>query len=301
MKIKSAVITAAGFGSRFLPFVKNIPKEMLPLIDKPSIQLLVEECVEVGIENIIIVVREGNTVIKDHFTKLADDVYELLESQGKLDRFTPVQKVLDMKGVKIINQLKDLPYGNGSPVYSAKPYLPEGEPFALMFGDDMFLSNTDRGGLGQIIDYYNKFEEGTCNGVIAGMTLPISDIVGKYGNVKFRQYDKEAGEGIIETQIEKPKLEEVTSDAVTYGRMVLSYDVFQYIKPTGIGLDNELWVMDAVKKLAENGEFRFKIPSGLWITTGDPERYFHAVIQYYLNDKKYGPKALEYLKGLNLK
>jgi UTP--glucose-1-phosphate uridylyltransferase len=299
MKIKSAVITAAGFGSRFLPFVKNIPKEMLPLIDTPSIQILVEECIQAGIENIIIVVREGNSVIKDHFSTPARDVYELLESQGKLSRFEPVEKVLNMKGVRVINQLKDLPYGNGSPVYSAKPYLTEGEPFAALFGDDMFLSDIEKGGIGQIIEHYEKYAD-TCDGVVAGVKLPITDIIGKYANIKFKEYNEALGEGIIETQIEKPTAEQITSDVATYGRMALSYKVFDYLTPEAVGLDNELWLQDAIKNMAENGEFRLKIPSGLWITTGDPERYFHAVVRYYLNDKKYGPKALEFLKSLNL-
>jgi UTP--glucose-1-phosphate uridylyltransferase len=299
MEVKTAVIAAAGFGSRFLPFVKNIPKEMLPIIDTPSIQYLVQECLDAGIEKVIIVVREGNSVIRDHFTKEAPDVKELLALQHKEERFKPVEEILAMKGIQIIEQGTDLPYGNGTPFYLAKQYLTPGEPFAALFGDDMFIPAGEKGGMAQIIEHYQKFADQT-DGVVAGMHLPIEDIVGKYANVKFREYDEADHSGVIETQIEKPTLEQITSDVGTYGRMVLSYKIFDYLVPTATGLDEELWLQDAIKSLAENGNFRVKVPDGLWITTGDPERYFQAVVRYYLRHPKYGAKTKSFLKALNL-
>ena len=153
MKIKQAVITAAGFGSRFLPIVKSIPKEMLPIVDKPIIQILVEECFAAGIEEVIIVVRKGNNLIRDYFEREVPEIKALLQSQGKMDRYAEVDKVLNMKGIKIIEQFEELSYGNGSPIVSAKEHLnPEGH-FAVLFGDDLVLSE-GKGALAQLVDLF---------------------------------------------------------------------------------------------------------------------------------------------------
>ncbi|HRP37368.1 MAG TPA: sugar phosphate nucleotidyltransferase, partial [Candidatus Dojkabacteria bacterium] len=123
MKVNTAIITAAGFGTRFLPIVKEIPKEMLPIVDKPIIQYVVEECLDAGIEKIIIVVREGNNVIKNYFNKSVPEVRDLLASVGKEKRFQEVERLMTYEGIEIITQRTDLPYGNGSPVLSAMPYI----------------------------------------------------------------------------------------------------------------------------------------------------------------------------------
>jgi len=299
MKVKTAVIAAAGFGSRFLPYVKDIPKEMLPIIDRPSIQFSVEECIDAGMENIIVVVRGGNSLIEDYFTKPAKDVHELLASQGRLERFDQVERVLGFKGLKFINQDMSLPYGNGSPIYSAKHLLDPNEPFVAMFGDDMFMSNTEKGGVAQIVEFYNQYGNGT-DGVIAGEQLPVEEIIGKLANVKFKEFDEVGKHGVMDYQIEKPTREQLVSDVMTYGRMVLTPKVFDYLTPTATGLANELWLQDAIAKMAKTGTVRVKVMDGKWITTGDPERYFSVVVRYYLRHEKYGPKAKEFLQSLSL-
>jgi len=301
MEIKTAIITAAGFGSRFLPFVKNIPKEMLPIINKPSIQYLVEECIDAGIERVIIVVREGNTLIEDYFNKPAPEVEELLRAQGKESRFEPVKKILDYKGVVVINQDPSLPYGNGSPVYSAKHLLVPNEPFVIMFGDDMVIPDGDKGGLEQMIDFYEENKADT-DLVIAGVKLTKEEVIGVYGTVKFKEYDEEKKSGVMDYQIEKPTLEEFEkhglSTCMSYGRMVSNHKLFNYLKPDAIGKDGELWVQDAVAEVARNSKVMVKILDGRWLTTGDPERYFQAVTHYYLKHSKYGDQTRQFLSDL---
>ena len=282
MKVKKAVITAAGFGSRFLPFVKNIPKEMLPIINKPSIQYLVEECRVAGIEEVIIVTRDEHSLIEDYFTKPAPDVKALLDMQGKSERFAEVETILTMENIKFIQQDASLPYGNGSPVLSAKDYLTPGEPFALLFGDDMVLSENSNA-LKQLVDF---FEVTDCDAVLAVQKTPSHEL-NRYGVVKPSEYHEEEKWGVFEYLVEKPKVEEAPSDLVSYGRMILPYKVFEYLVPTATGKDQELWLQDANDKLSRTTRFLFRIIDGEWMTTGDPIRYLKAQIKYYLANPKF--------------
>lgn len=294
MKVKKAVITAAGFGSRFLPFVKNIPKEMVPIINKPSIQYLVEECIEAEIEEIIIVTRDKNSLIEDYFKKPAENVRDLLNMQGKIERFSDVEKVLSMNNIKFIEQDPSLPYGNGSPVLSAKPYLNENEPFALIFGDDMVLTK-DKGAIKQLIEFYNSHE---CDGVLAVQKVPMEEVT-KYGIIKPKEYNEEEKYGVFDYLIEKPSIDEAPSDLVSYGRIILPFDVFNFLIPNATGKDNELWLQDANDKLSRSKRLLFKVIDGEWMTTGDPIRYLKAQLKYYLNDSKLGNDTQELINSLS--
>ena len=296
MKIKKAVITAAGFGSRFLPFVKNIPKEMLPVVDKPSIQYLVEECNEAGIEQIIIVVREQHSLIEDYFYKPAENVRELLTMQNKLDRFTEVENVLKMNNIIFIQQKPEYPYGNGSPVLSAKDLFNKDESFALLFGDDMVLAPGKKGALTQLIEFY---EQNPCDAVMACQMVKQNE-VNRYGIIKTKGVDDTKGCGIIDYLIEKPEISEAPSNLAGYGRMILPYKIFEYLTASAIGKDDELWVQDANDKLAKSGKFMYKIVDGEWMTTGDPTRYLGVQLKYYLTHPKYKESALELLKSIDL-
>ena len=285
MKVRKAVITAAGFGSRFLPFVKNIPKEMVPIIDKPSIQYLVEECLEAGIEEIIIVTRDEHSLIEEYFTKPADNVKALLELQGKMERFAPVQDVLNMTNIKFVQQRPDYPYGNGSPILSAKPFLNEGEPFAMLWGDDMVMTkNGQKGAISQLIEFFESHE---CDAVMAVQKTPQEEL-SRYGVIKTKDEDFENGFGTVAGLIEKPKMEDAPSDLVSYGRQICPYRVFDFLNPEVTGKDNELWFQDANDKLSQVGKFMYKIIDGQWMTTGDPIRYLEAQINYYLQNEKLG-------------
>ncbi|MEI7579828.1 MAG: sugar phosphate nucleotidyltransferase [bacterium] len=283
--VKTAIITAAGLGTRFLPGVKNVPKEMLVMIDKPVIQYLVEECMEAGMEKIIIVVRPGNDTIKDYFFNKSQGLKDFLSEVGKPERFAKVQEMLDYKGIEIVEQYPFLPYGNGSPIYSAKNLLKEGEPFGMLFGDDVVLTS-NKGALSQLVDYYLNSE---CNSVLAVQKVPELELK-RYGIIKPKEIFDETS-GIFDYLIEKPSNGEAPSDMASFGRMILSYDIFKYLTPDAIGKDDELWLQDANAKLAKIAPCHYKVIDGKWMTTGDPIRFFEAQLQYFLASKEYGDEA----------
>lgn len=289
-KVKTAIITAAGFGTRFLPIVKNVPKEMLPIINKPILQYLVEECLEADIEKIIIVIREGNDTIYDYFKHDAPEVKELLDSVGKSDRYNVVDDLLKHKdSIQVVPQIKGLPYGNGSPIVSAKHLLDEGEPFCVLFGDDIVIT-PNKSAIGQLVDFYQQSD---CDAVMGTQEVELADVV-KYGVVKPKQ-GSTADSGEIEYIIEKPTIEEAPSQIVGYGRFVVPYRIFDYLKTENIGKDDELWLQDANSKIAETGKFVYKVIDGTWYTTGDPFRYFEALVMTYLQDPEYRKFALDFL------
>lgn len=304
MEVKTAVIAAAGFGSRFLPVAKNVPKEMLHIIDKPSIQYLVEECLDAGIEKIIIVVRKGTTLISDYFMKPADDVKELLDSQGKQERYASVEKVLSYKDkITIIEQDPNLPYGNGTPFYCAKGLLNPDEHYVFLFGDDMLIPADEKGGVRQMIDFYNIYEHDT-DIAIAGVEMEKS-VAMKWGAcVRFKNFDEKSNSGVMDFQVEKPTEEQYVknnlSPVVTYGRLILDYRVFDHLTPEATGKDNELWLQDAVAKMSQNGIVRVKVLNGQYSTTGDPEKFLRTMIYYYLKSDKYKEGARNFIKSLVL-
>lgn len=285
MKVNTAVITAAGFGTRFLPIVKEIPKEMLPIIDKPIIQYVVEECLDAGLEKIIIVVRQGNNVINNYFNKSVPEVRDLLASVGKEQRFQEVDRLMTYKGIEIITQRTDLPYGNGSPVLTAKPYLEVGRPFIVLFADDLVLAKS-RSGAAQLLDY---FEANDVDGVIAAQKVPL-DKVNKYGIIKTKEEIDEK-HGQVDIIVEKPETDNTPSDLATYGRYVLPYKVLDYLSEVHTGIDDELWLADANHQVAQNGKLMYKVVDGEWYTTGDPVNYFEALTRFYLANEQYKDKV----------
>jgi len=293
MKVKTAVITAAGFGTRFLPIVKEIPKEMLPIIDKPIIQYVVEECLDAGIENIIIVVRQGNNVINNYFSKSVPEVRDLLMSVGKADRFREVERLMEYKGIKIVEQRTDLPYGNGSPVLSAKPYLTEGDPFAVLFADDLILSK-GKSCIAQLIEYYENNE---VDGVIGAQNVS-RDEVSKLGIIKAKAIVDEY-HGQVDSIVEKPSVEDAPSTLMTYGRYILPYRILDILNEVHTGLDNELWLTDANHQIAQTGKLMYRVIDGEWLTTGDPIHYYRTLSKYYLASETYRDKAQAVLDELS--
>lgn len=292
MKVKTAVITAAGYGTRFLPIVKSVPKEMLPIVDKPILQYVVEECVDAGMERIIIVYREGNNVIKDYFTNEVTSAKELLESVGKSDRYQPVKELLDIKGVEFVAQDESLPYGNGSPIISAKHLLEEEEHFAIIFADDLVLTK-EKGALRQIVETY---EANDAIGIVGVQKTPREELH-RYGIVRPSQELAEDC-GVLDYIIEKPDPGTEPSDMAAFGRYVVSREILKYLKADATGKDNEVWVADATDKLSHDGKFMYKVVDGEWMTTGDPLRYFQAQMKYFLNHPEYGSGAKNLIENL---
>ncbi|MDO4399024.1 MAG: sugar phosphate nucleotidyltransferase [Candidatus Saccharibacteria bacterium] len=278
--IKKAIITDAGFASRYLPITKTIPKAMIPIGAKPVMQLCVEECVEAGIEEIIIVATpntKSKEIYDDYFHNKADNVKILLDKQGKSDRFEAVEKVLSFPKITVIEQDADLPYGNGSPIVSAKQYVENEEAFVVLYSDDLILGEGD---VKTLIEDYEKVPE--AKAVIAAQEMP-EEVWHKYGMIALKE------NGTLSHIVEKPKTPDLApSNLTSYGRYLLTPEVFEYLVPSNTGLDGELWTVDAITKLAEHGDVVVAKSKGKWITTGDPKNYFLAHLEYVLNYSDYG-------------
>ena len=267
-KPTKAVITDAGFASRFLPITKTIPKAMLPLGPKPIMQYVVEECVAGGINDIIIVCTpEGKRIYEDYFNNPCEKIYKQLASQGKLDRFESVREVLEIANITIIEQDQSLPYGNGSPIASAKPYLNDDEAFLALYSDDLIFGQGD---VQTLIEAYEKNPD--AKAIITAQEMP-KEVWSKYGMIALKDESKMTLSHIVEKPA-KPELS--PSNLTSYGRYLLTPEVFAHLDPSNTGLDNELWTVDAITKLAKSGDVIVTKSKGEWLTTGDPKNYFAA-------------------------
>ncbi len=277
-KPTKAVISDAGFASRFLPITKTIPKAMIPLGAKPIMQYVVEECVSAGIKDIIIVATpDGKKVYEDYFNNPVEKIHKLLESQGKAERFDPVKAVLEMADITVIEQDPALPYGNGSPFASAKPYLNENEAFLALYSDDVVF-----GGKGAVRALLDAFEEKPEADAIISVQKVEGAEIEKYASVKFKDGSEE-----LEQLIEKPKVAEAPSQLASYGRYLLTPKVLEYLIPKNTGKDNELWTADAIDRTAKNGGkvYVTEAKNGIWYTTGDPANYFEAYKAFMAKEK----------------
>ncbi len=286
-KIKKAVIAAAGYGTRFLPATKNQPKEMLPIVDKPIIHHLVEEAVNSGIEDIIIVTRAGQMPMEDHFDSNSELEYELKES-GKLDRLEKIKNIPKMANFAYVRQRKDYPYGNATPILCAAPLIDDDEAFVYMFGDDLTISETPV--TEQLIKVYEK-EKPTA---VLGVQRVPDEEVERYGTVKYKDEEKNYE---IEAGYEKLPASKAPSNMAQFGRFVFDYEVVEKAKETPPGKDGELWVMDIVNDLAQEGKKILGQPiEGTWHTTGDPLRYLKTSVEFALKRDDIGEEFERYLK-----
>lgn len=287
MSVKKAIITDAGFASRYLPITKTIPKAMIPIGAKPVMQLCVEECVEAGIEEIIIVATpntKSREIYDDYFHNRAENVKALLEKQGKAERFEPVQEVLDFPKITVVEQDVNLPYGNGSPIVSAKQFVENEDAFVVLYSDDLVLG---KGDVETLIESYN--EHPNAKAIITAQEMPES-VWNKYGMIALKE------NGTLSHIVEKPKTPDLSpSNLTSYGRYLLTPEVFEYLIPTNTGLDGELWTVDAITKLAEKGDVIVAKSEGKWITTGDPKNYFMAHLEYVLSNTDYGDEVRKFI------
>lgn len=282
-----AIITDAGCASRYLPIAKTVPKGMLPIGNRPIMQLVLEECIEAGIQELIIVTSaESRPVYENYFNDAATRVKKLLRSQGKEDRYAPVAKILDFPKITIIEQDPALPYGNGSPVASARDYIRDDEAFIVLYSDDLVFGSSD---VKTLIEAYRAHPD--ADAIIMAQEMP-REVLNKYGIIKL----KDSGDMLLDNIVEKPKIEDAPSNLTSYGRYLLTPHVFEYLNPKNTGLDDELWTVDAITKIAEEGKVLVEKTEGEWMTTGDPKNYFLTHLHYVLNYEDYAPevrKALE--------
>lgn len=282
-----AIITDAGFASRFLPITKSIPKAMLPLGNHPIMQLVVEECAEAGIQEIIIVATpEGKAIYEDYFNNSVNRIRKLLRSQEKLDRYDSVQAVLDLPKITVIEQDPSYPYGNGSPVASARKFICDDEAFVVVYSDDVVFGSSDVKTLMQ-----SYVEHPNAAGIIIAQEMP-SEVLNKYGIIQLADETAMTLQNIVE----KPKVEDAPSNLTSYGRYLLTPEVFQYLNPKETGLDDELWTVDAITKMAVDNNVYVERTRGEWLTTGDPKNYFMAQLKYAMEYEDYGAEVAAKLK-----
>jgi len=284
-KIRKAVIPAAGLGTRFLPATKAMPKEMLPIVDKPIIQYVVEEAVASGIEDIIIVTSSNKRSLEDHF----DYPYELekkLEATGKEAELQEIRRIAGMANFIYVRQRG--PYGNASPVLTAKHIVGD-EPFAVLWGDEFIHATPPR--LQQMVAVYQEYKKS----VISAVRIPNPQDVSRYGIA-----DVETIKGTvhrIKHIVEKPKPEEAPSNLAAHGAYILTPAIFDHIKALKPGKDGELWLVDAINTLAKVEDVYAKeIVNGDYYDTGNKFDYIRANVEFALKRPELKDKLLTYLR-----
>jgi len=283
-KVKKAVVAVAGSGTRLLPATKSMPKEMLPIVDKPIIQLVVEELVEAGIEDIILVTKWDKKPLEDHFDHSLALEHELKKG-GKEKRFKEIVRISEMANFIYVRQKG--PYGNGTPVLSAASLVKD-EPFMYIWGDDLVKSKISFAK--QMVDDYHQ----TGHHMIGVQEVP-RDQVDRYGIVSLKE-----GTMQIDDIIEKPAIESAPSNLADFGRMILNQEIIDVLRDTSLGKGNELWIVDAIKKYIENGGefYAKKVEGGEWLTTGDPLNYLKATLKYAMDREDLAEPIKEYFKTL---
>ena len=267
VSITKAVVTAAGSGTRFLPATKAIPKEMIPLIDRPIIQYVVEELAASGVEDLVFVTRWDKKVLEDHFDQhptLEDD----LAATGKQRFLQETRRPSQLANVAYIRQRG--PYGNGTPALNAAYLLGE-VPFIYAFGDDLVSSTVPFAR--QLIEQYRKTP-----GVILGVQEVPESEVPNYGMVETD------GDLRVTKIVEKPAAKDVTSNLVSFGRYILVPELVNVLRKTPAGKDGELWLLDAIDTyMQEIGPvYACPVDAGRWLTTGDPVNYLETLFHYAL-------------------
>jgi UTP--glucose-1-phosphate uridylyltransferase len=286
MKIRKAVIPAAGYGTRFLPMTKASPKEMLPVVDKPIIQYVVEEAVASGIEDIIIVTGANKRAIEDHFDHSLE-LENYLEKAGKIEQLEEIRKIARMANFIYIRQKG--PYGNGTPVMNAQNIIGN-EPFAVLWGDEFIYAEPPR--LKQMMDVFDKYNDP----VISAVKVP-KEYSNKYGIAKVKPVEDKVFE--IEEIIEKPEPEDAPSDLATHGAYILTPDIFEAFKTIKPGKGNELWLVDAINALRSNHKiYAREIENGKYYDTGNKLEYLKANIDFALKREDISTPLKEYLKSL---
>ena len=276
MKVRKAIIPAAGLGTRLLPNTKSIPKEMLPLVDKPVIQYIVEEAVSAGIEKILIVTNRGKTPIEDYFD-YAPDLEERLIADGKLRDAQIVREVADMADVYFVRQKETK--GLGHAIWRAKSFVNE-EPFAVLLGDDIMLSETPV--LRQLV---TAAEQNECSAV-AVRQVP-DELITKYSSVKLEEKLSDRVYRISDMN-EKPTLEEKLSDFAILGRYVLTPAIFDILENTPPGRNNEIQLTDGMRTLCHREKMCAVDFEGRRYDTGNLKGYLEAIIDFALKNEEAG-------------
>lgn len=280
-----AIICAAGLGTRFLPQTKAMPKEMLPLIDRPVIQVIVEQAVAAGVTDIIIVTGSTKRAIEDHFDR-SDELEAELREKGKDDKADEIRRVAELANFVYVRQ-KGSPKGNARPILNARHLINDDEPFFVFFADDFFRSETPWPV--QLKDGYARSGAST----ISLIEVKKED-TNKYGMVSLAA---EHGEGLfgISGFVEKPGPEKTPSLFASVGSYLLTPDIWPYLEKEIVSPRGEIELADALGSLAAEGKLAGQFIDGVWHDTGDQLRYIQAVIDLALESTDYGDELRAYL------
>jgi UTP--glucose-1-phosphate uridylyltransferase len=290
-KIRKVIIPAAGFGTRFLPQTKALPKEMLPIVDKPIIQYVVEEVVNSGIEDIIIVTGSTKRAIEDHFDLPNADLIKNLKDGGKDKILAEIEKISDMANFIYIRQKG--PYGNGTPVLSAEPAI-EDEPFAVIWGDEFIYAEPPR--LLQMTKVYEKYG----GMVISGVRIDKKEDLSRYGIADITKVEGNVYK--INEIVEKPDPDKAPSNLATHGAYILPPEIFAALKEIELGKGGELWLTDAINYLKDKGVplYAVEIENGKYYDTGNKIEYLKTVVEMALKHPDVNGEFRSFLRGLNL-
>lgn len=289
-KIRKAIIPAAGFGTRFLPATKAVPKEMLPIVDKPTIQYIVEEAVASGIEEILIITNSYKSCIENHF----DNSFELekkLEASGDLERLEMVKDIASLANVFSVRQKN--PRGLGHAVLCAKSFVGD-EPFAILLGDDIVVNKNGKTATQQLVEAYEEF-----GGSVVGVQKVADSQVHKYGiiNPKENLTDRCAS---VKGFVEKPKLEDAPSNFAILGRYVLTPKIFELLETQAPGKGNEIQITDAIDRLTkEENVFAYDFEGNRY-DVGDKVGFLKAQIDFALDRDDLRDSMIQIIKDLDI-
>ncbi len=281
------IIAIAGYGTRFLPASKAVPKEMIPIAGVPLIQYHVEGLVAAGIKEIIVVVRDGSEVVQRHFAPVPD-LERHLEKSGKLELLEEMQRIDQMADIVFVRQPESLPYGNASPALAARNWLTPGEPFYYMFGDDIVMGDSPIPR--QLLDTFDEYEPAV---VLAAQRVPDEE-AHLYGCIEL----KPGSENEMERIIEKPAPGTEPSNLVQIGHFIFTPVFLEVLENLETGKGGELWVADAVDNLAQRSSVVVRPIDGLWMAAGDPLRQLKANIEISLRREDMRDELIEYLRSL---
>ena len=286
-KVRKAVFPAAGLGTRFLPATKASPKEMLPLVDKPLIQYGVEEAVESGLDEVVIITGRGKRAIEDHFDVSFELEHELRE-KNKLKLLAEVERISNLVNFSYIRQRKAL--GLGHAVLCAEPAV-DNEPFAVILSDDIIYSKVPA--TKQLLKVFAKYR----NPVLAICEVP-RESVSSYGIIDAVEVE----DGIYEVKdlVEKPSAEKAPSNLAIIGRYILTPDIFQALKNTRPDKGGEIQLTDALRELMKDRPIYACKFEGVRYDAGDKLGFLKATVEFALKDRSLGHDFREYLKRLEL-
>lgn len=290
-KIRKVVIPAAGFGTRFLPQTKAMPKEMLPIVDKPVIQYVVEEAVASGIEDVIIVTGALKRAIEDHFDAPNAELLQNLLSGGKTKLVEEVKRISEMANFIYIRQKGA--YGNGTPVLSAEPAI-EDEMFAVMWGDEFIYSNPPR--LSQMIKVHEKHG----GAVISGVRIHNKADLARYGIAEVEEVSGNVFK--IKKIVEKPHPDHAPSNLAAHGAYILPPEIFDILRKQNPGKDGEIYLPEAIDELIKTGYpvYACEIENGRYFDTGNKLEYLKTVVTLGLEHPETNGDFKTFLKDLDL-